>query len=354
MRRRNRLLLLLVLTAVLMAALGCAKGSSDTAIATDIKSGMFSDPDLRSSNLDVSVKDGEVTLSGVVPNAEAQLRAFKLASAAPGVTKVNDQMQLAEVQAAQSQPATPAPPQTPMVPAPHQIPIVRVPHVKRTALTTAPPVPIPAAQPAPESPKAPPVNETPPAAAPPPPFPPEPQPVDYEIPSGTRVSIRMVDSIDSEENHAGDVFRATTDLPISIKGQEVIPKNTDIFVKLANAKSAGRVTGSSELELQLYRMEYQGKTYSLVSNSYQTKASSRTNETATRVGIGSVAGTVIGAIAGGGKGAAIGAAVGGGTATGVQLATRGKQINVPSETPLDFTLQAPVTVTIIPKKSSPK
>jgi hypothetical protein len=164
----------------------------------------------------------------------------------------------------------------------------------------------------------------------------------------------MVDSIDSDHNQTGDVFRATTDLPISIKGQQVIPQNTDIYVKLAHVNSAGRVTGSSELELQLYRMDYQGKTYSLVSNSYQTRASSRTNETATRVGIGTVAGTVIGAIAGGGKGAAIGTVVGGGTATGVQLVTYGKQIKVPSETALDFTLQAPVTVTVMPTKSSSK
>ena len=168
------------------------------------------------------------------------------------------------------------------------------------------------------------------------------------------MSIRMVDSIDSSKNEAGQTFRASTDLPITQKGHVVVPKNTTVFIKLANAKSAGHFTGSSELELQLSRMELHGESYPLVSNSYQSKGQGRGKETATRVGVGAVAGTVIGAIAGGGKGAAIGGAVWGGAGAGVQLATRWKQVKVPSETQLDFTLQAPVTVTVMPKRSSSK
>ena len=52
----------------------------------------------------------------------------------------------------------------------------------------------------------------------------------------------------------------------------------------------------------------------------------------------------IGALAGGGKGAAIGAAAGAGVGGGVQAATKSQQIKLPSETILNFTLQAPVTV----------
>ncbi|MBZ5515029.1 MAG: hypothetical protein LAN62_09340 [Acidobacteriia bacterium] len=55
---------------------------------------------------------------------------------------------------------------------------------------------------------------------------------------------------------------------------------------------------------------------------------------------------IIGAIAGGGKGAAIGAAVGAGAGTAVQAATKGQQIQIPPETKLDFTLKAPITVTM--------
>ena len=45
-------------------------------------------------------------------------------------------------------------------------------------------------------------------------------------------------------------------------------------------------------------------------------------------------------------GAAIGAGVGAGGGAGVQAAGHGAQVKIPSETKIDFTLKAPVTVTI--------
>jgi hypothetical protein len=115
-------------------------------------------------------------------------------------------------------------------------------------------------------------------------------------------------------------------------------------VRLATAKAAGKMMGASELELQLVKMVANGQTYPLVSNSYVTKGKSRGTETATRVGAGAAVGAIVGAIAGGKKGAAIGAAAGAGAGTAVQLATRGQQVKVPSETLLDFELQQPVVV----------
>jgi hypothetical protein len=177
-----------------------------------------------------------------------------------------------------------------------------------------------------------------------------PQPVTVSIPAGTRLAVRMADAIDSSANKPGELFLATLDEAIPLEGADVIPRGTDVYIKLASAKSAGRVTGTSELELQLNKMVWQGKTYPLVSNSYEQKGKSRTKQTATRVGIGAGVGAAIGAIAGGGKGAAIGAAVGGGGATAVQVFTHGEQIKVPSETQLDFNLQVPVSVTYTPSK----
>ncbi len=160
----------------------------------------------------------------------------------------------------------------------------------------------------------------------------------------------MADAIDSSQNKPGELFLSTLDEAIPLEGADAIPRGTDVYIKLADAKSAGHIKGSSELELQLNKMVWQGKTYPLVSDSYEQKGKSRTKQTATRVGIGAGVGAAIGAIAGGGKGAAIGAAVGGGGATAVQVLTKGEQIKVPSETQIDFSLQAPVSVTYVPTK----
>src|SRR5207248_1746832 len=53
-------------------------------------------------------------------------------------------------------------------------------------------------------------------------------------------------------------------------------------------------------------------------------------------------GAIIGAIAGGGKGAAIGAGVGAAGGAGVQVLTRGKNIDVPAESLLTYRLSEPL------------
>src|ERR1700736_2846204 len=84
----------LFLTAVSMAALaaGCSSTQKDQALATDIKAKMFSDPQVRASNVDIAVKDGEATLSGEVPDDGARYEAFKVATDTPGVKHVMDKM----------------------------------------------------------------------------------------------------------------------------------------------------------------------------------------------------------------------------------------------------------------------
>ena len=339
-----------VLTALLLIVLAlsaaCSKGPDDTTIANDIKARIFSDSDLKASNVDVAVKDGVVTLSGEVPSADMQLKLYKLAQGTAGVSKVDDQIRIQGSQVAEVQPPS-------GTTAPAQLAQAQQAAGGMTPRASAPAKPAPApaaastAQPAPgkvaaESKAAPAQQQvTPPAP---------PQPVTVAIPAGTRIAVRMADSIDSSKNKPGELFLATLDEAIPLEGADVIPRGTDVYIKLANAKSVGRMTGSSELELQLNKMVWQGKTYPLVSNSYQEKGKSRTKQTATRVGIGAGVGAAIGAIAGGGKGAAIGAAVGGGGATAVQVFTKGEQVKVPSETQLDFSLQAPVSVSYVPTK----
>ena len=132
--------------------------------------------------------------------------------------------------------------------------------------------------------------------------------------------------------------------------QVVIPRGADVSVRLVQAASAGHVSGRSELRLELVKLDFQGKSYPLVSSPYDLAGSSRGKRTAATVGGGAVLGALIGAIAGGGKGAAIGAGVGaagGGVYTGM---TKGQQVKIPAETKLDFRLEQPVSVTYMPKK----
>jgi hypothetical protein len=164
------------------------------------------------------------------------------------------------------------------------------------------------------------------------------------IPAGTRISIRTIDSIDSTKNHVGDRFQASLEEPLFIDGKEVVPKGTDVYGRLAQSKTSGTFTGSSQLRLELTGLMVSGQTVPLVTGEYELIGKSRGASTAKRTAGGAVVGTIIGAIAGGGKGAAIGAAAGGGLGAGSEIITKGDQVKIPSETLLDFTLQQEVTL----------
>ena len=71
---RRIAVLLVALVVALGLAAGCSRGRSDQQIATEIKARMYSDPQLKTSSLDVVAKDGEVTLTGEAPSDAARAR----------------------------------------------------------------------------------------------------------------------------------------------------------------------------------------------------------------------------------------------------------------------------------------
>ncbi len=164
------------------------------------------------------------------------------------------------------------------------------------------------------------------------------------VPAGTLIAVRMIDGVDSDENKAGDTFRASLDEDLTVNAAVVALKGADITGQLTEVKEAGKLTGKSELKLDLTDILINGRTYPLVTGEYEVAGKSRGKDTAVKVGAGAAIGAVVGAIAGGGKGAAIGAGVGAGAGTAIQVLTKGEQVRVPSETLLEFTLEQDLVV----------
>jgi hypothetical protein len=166
------------------------------------------------------------------------------------------------------------------------------------------------------------------------------------IPAGQSILVRMIDGVDSAKNHVGDIFHASLETDLTVNSSLVARKGTDVYGRLAEAREAGHISGSSELQLELTRMVIDGHDYPLVSSDYTLQGKGRGSNTAKKVGGGAALGAIIGAVAGGGKGAAIGAGVGAGAGGAVQVLTRGQQVKVPSETLLEFRLQQPAMVAV--------
>jgi hypothetical protein len=296
-------------------AVGCLtlacgpKGPNDPALTSDIQAKLYANDATRAANVKVAVSNGAVTLSGDVPSSDVELQAMKIANATAGVHGVTDQMKVNTAAA-----SAPAPPPD-----------------ANPAPSAAPPA-APAKQSAGEPAR---------AAAPP-----RPATRTYTIPVGERVSIRMVDSIDTGKNTEGQTFRASLDAPLTSGGRVVVPVGAPVTVLLAASKGAGRIKGQSSLELRATSLGINGENVPINTAAYSQQGSARGKQSAIRTGIGAAAGALIGGLAGGGKGAAIGSVAGGGAGAGFQLATHGQQVKIPSETQLVFRLESPLTVTV--------
>jgi hypothetical protein len=354
LRSDMRVALFIVCTTLMLGACNVLKvfqPTDDKAITTEIQAKLFDDPVLKTRDIKVTSQKGIVTLTGSVGTELEKAAVERLAGQASGVKGVMNQLAVSATPAV----ATPTP-ETPAT----------------TVATAAPPVATAApeqpsrparhrerastAHPRESAPEEPAYTENPSAAASAPATtaaaPPQAaapavrQPEHITIPVGTVVTVRMIDSIDSQRNRPGEEFAATVDAPIVVGDRVVIPRGSDARVRLVQSASAGRMAGRSELQLELVGLAVGSNTYSVESGRYEKQGASRGTRTAETVGGGAALGALIGAIAGHGKGAAIGAAVGAGAGTAVQAGTHGQQVKVPSETKLDFTLKVPITVTM--------
>ncbi len=166
------------------------------------------------------------------------------------------------------------------------------------------------------------------------------------VPAGTRLLIRTVDPIDSSKQKAGFRFTATLETNLMAEDQVVAPRGTELKGQLAQASSAGKYKGSSQLTLELTDIVINGTAYPLLTSAFEIKGKGEGKETTKKVIGGAGLGAIIGGIAGGGTGAAIGAGVGaagGGLLAGTK---KGEQLVIPSESLIEFRTQQPVALPI--------
>jgi hypothetical protein len=149
----------------------------------------------------------------------------------------------------------------------------------------------------------------------------------------------MIDGVDSEVSQVGQTFQASLDEPIMLNGETVIPRGADVVAKLVEDKQSGKVTGRTELTMDLVSIRVNGRMVDLNTEEVTTSSESRTNKSAKVIGGTAAVGAILGGIFGGGKGAAIGATSGAGAGTAVQVMTKGQRVKIPAETRLSFTLQ---------------
>jgi len=262
-------------------SVACSRRPSDDAIAKDIQNKVATDPATKDSQVNVVAKDGKVTLTGAVSDPTAQQKVEQIAPEEPGVAGVDNQTTVGGEAAA--------------------------------AAATAPP-------------------------------PPEEKPQPIVVPAGTVLVVRTTQGLSSKTSQAGQPFSASLAQPVTVGGRTAIPEGSKVSGTVVTAKAKGKVKGEGQLDLKLTSISAHDQTFPIETVVLSSTVKGKGKRTAATTGGGAAGGALIGGIAGGGKGAAIGAGIGaaagflGGTFTG------NKQVEVPAESALSFTLAQPLTL----------
>jgi hypothetical protein len=157
------------------------------------------------------------------------------------------------------------------------------------------------------------------------------------IPSGSKLTVRMGQGLNSGSATAGQKFDATLTRDLVVNGKTIAKSGAPARGKVTYVKPSGRLHAPGELTLRLTSVEVNGRMVPISTSAYRAKGKSHTKSNATKIGGGAVAGALIGGLAGGGKGALIGTAVGAGAGTGVAAATGKEEAVVHAETAITFT-----------------
>jgi hypothetical protein len=166
------------------------------------------------------------------------------------------------------------------------------------------------------------------------------------VPAGTEVHVRVDQDINAKSGNVqpGAMFPGTISRDVmDANGNVIIPRGAPAQLAVVHPDNSNS-NSNNDLTLDLRSVDINGRHYRLDGEGTSAAGNSAhgglgaNKRTGEYVGGGALAGTLIGALAGGGKGAAIGAILGAGAGAGTQVLTKGKELNIPAETELNFRL----------------
>jgi len=158
-----------------------------------------------------------------------------------------------------------------------------------------------------------------------------------EIPVGTELDVRLLDSLSSGRNQVEDRFRASTMVDLQSKGRVIIPAGSEMRGVVSGVEKAGRIDRKGALQLAFDQITVNGRQYKLHGTVTQALEGEVKGEVG-KLGAGATVGGIIGGILGGVKGTIAGILVGGG---GVAAATPGSGAEVAQGTVLRVCLDQP-------------
>lgn len=198
------------------------------------------------------------------------------------------------------------------------------------------------------------------------PRPVEPAPEDAAVVvrAGTRILLRMLNTVDTKHSKDGDRVYLETEVPVTVEGRVVIPRGSQVTAVITNAKQPGRVKGKGELYLRFdsltlpngvtrdFRSRLSGADAGVSGDldRKEGKITSPGNKSgdartvAGGAGVGAGAGGLAGAIGGNaGMGTGIGAAAGAAAGLAKVLGRRGPDASIPRGATVEMLLDRDIS-----------
>jgi hypothetical protein len=172
-----------------------------------------------------------------------------------------------------------------------------------------------------------------------------PAPVTINVPAGKVITVSLADEVGSKVSQPGQSFGGTLAKPVTVNGEVAIPAGAKVEGVVVDAKPLGRFAGGALLQLKLTSIRVNGEQLPVQTATFTQTLKGKGKRTGVMVGGGAGLGALIGGLAGGGKGAAIGAGAGAGAGTAGTAFTGNKEIVLPAESAVSFTLKQSLKIT---------
>jgi len=171
-----------------------------------------------------------------------------------------------------------------------------------------------------------------------------PSPEPLVIPRGTALAMTLQTTASSATSHEGDAVVAKLAESVRLGDRVVVPAGSEVRGRVIAAVPSGRVKGRARLALDFESIVVKGREVAIDTAPIDITARQQKKRDAAIIGGGTGAGAIVGGFVDGKKGAAIGALIGAGAGGGAVLATKGKEIHLPSGTALKIRLKEPARI----------
>jgi len=163
---------------------------------------------------------------------------------------------------------------------------------------------------------------------------------------GTNLTIRLAETLSTERNLTGDIFRGVLETPIVVNGFIIADRGASVLGRVVSLQKAPLISGTSDLTLQLTQINTtDGQHVRIDTLFWEKKGAKLRIQNTPKMAFGAAVGAVVGALSGAAKGAGISDGFGEDNGTGNVMGKHQRTVVLPIDARITFTLARPVTLT---------